>query len=75
METKTKLTEGQMHFLKLIAKGQNNPEGWAPVSRPVYPLVLEMPAELVELNPAEEGRGRARLTQAGRNILDALAWL
>lgn len=73
--TKTKLNDGQVHFLRLIAKEQNNPDGWAPVSKPVYPLVQAMPAELVELHPAEEGRGKARLTQAGQNLLDAMAWL
>ena len=32
-------------------------------------------AELVEHHPAEDGRGRARLTEAGQNLLDAMAWL
>lgn len=70
METKTKLTNGQLHFLRLIAKGQNNPEGWSPVSKPVYPLVRAIPPELVELQAVgDEGRGRARLMPVGEILL------
>lgn len=73
----TKLDSGQKHFLRLIEKGQQCPDGWAPVSRVLYPLVIKtLPAELVEHAPVgDEGRGRARLTQAGQNLLDAMAWL
>ena len=72
----TKLDEGQKHFLRLIAKGQQNPGGWCPVSQAVYPLVQKaLPAELVEHHPTEEGRGRVKLTPAGQSLLDAMAWL
>ena len=72
----TKLDSGQKHFLRLIAKDQQGPDGWCPVSKVVYPLVQKtMPAELVEHQPTEDGRGRARLTQDGQNLLDAMAWL
>lgn len=71
-----KLDAGQKHLLNLIAKGQACPDGWAPVSRPVYPLLAAMPDALVELHPVgDEGRGRARLTEAGQSLLDAMAWL
>jgi hypothetical protein len=71
----TKLDDGQKHFLRLIVKGAGV-DGWAPVSKPVFPLVEKMPRALVELEPGgEEGRGRARLTHQGQSILDAMAWL
>jgi hypothetical protein len=72
----TKLDSGQKHFLRLIEKGQQCPDGWCPVSKVLYPLVQKtMPAELVEHHPTEDGRGRARLTQDGQNLLTAMAWL
>jgi hypothetical protein len=72
----TKLDSGQKHFLRLIQQGQQCPEGWCPVSKTLYPLVQKtMPVELVEHQPTEEGRGRARLTEAGENLLAAMAWL
>ena len=72
----TKLDSGQKHFLRLIAKEQQNPDGWCKVSHVLYPLVQKtMPSELVEHHPAEDGRGRARLTPAGQSVLDAMAWL
>lgn len=72
----TKLDSGQKHFLRLIARDQQTPDGWCPVSKVVYPLVQKtMPAELVEHHPVEDGRGRARLTPAGESLLAALEWL
>lgn len=72
----TKLNAGQKHMLKLIAKEQECPDGWAPVSNQVYPLLQAMPSELVELHAVgDEGRGRARLTPAGQSLIDAMAWL
>lgn len=72
----TKLDSGQKHFLRLIAKGQQCPDGWCPVSKVLYPVVqATMPAELVEHHPTENGGGRAQLTPAGQNLLDAMEWL
>ena len=71
-----KLDAGQKHLLKLIAKEQACPDGWAPVSKIVYPLLEAMPSALVEVNRVgDEGRARARLTPAGESLLDAMAWL
>lgn len=70
-----KLTAGEIHFLRLIEKGQNCPDGWAPVSKQVLPLVKAMPAELVEWREVDDGRGLAMLKPAGQNLLDAMAWL
>lgn len=77
MTTKPKkLDAGQRHLLGLIAQGANE-EGWAPVSAPVYPLIKKsLPRQLVELEAVgDEGRGRARLTQEGSNVMAAMAWL
>ena len=71
-----KLDSGQKHFLRLIAKGQACPDGWARCSAQVYPLVCNtMPPELVEHHAAEDGWGRARLTPEGESVLAAMAWL
>ena len=69
-----KLTSGEKHFLRLIAKGQVDHGGWAPVSKVIYPLVEEMPTELVDREPLPEG-GHARLTVLGLGLLEAMAWL
>lgn len=76
MSNPKKLDSGQKHFLRLIVKDAG-PEGWASCSKPVYGLVVKtMPTELVEHEPvSDEGRGRARLTPAGQNLLDAMEWL
>jgi len=72
----TKLDAGQKHMLRLVTQGADA-EGWAPVSAQVFPLIAKtMPAELVTLEAVgEEGRGRARLTEDGKNLMDAMAWL
>lgn len=72
--TKT-LDNGEKNFIRLIAKGQEKHGGWAKVSKVLYPLVQKMPPELVDHEPEEDGRGRARLTQRGEAILDAMEWL
>lgn len=70
-----KLDGGEKNFLRLIAKGQAQHGGWAKVSKVLYPLVQKMPPELVEHEPADDGWGRARLTQHGEAVLDAMAWI
>ncbi len=71
----TKLDAGQKHLLRLVVEG-TDAEGWAQVSKPVFPLVEKMPRELVELEAVgDEGRGRARLTTEGENLMAAMAWL
>lgn len=72
----TKLDAGQKHLLGLIVKEADS-EGWAPVSAQLLPfLTKELPSELVTFEPVgDEGRGRARLTDVGENLMDAMAWL
>lgn len=69
-----KLSSGEKHFLRLIAKSQVDHGGWAPVSKIIYPLIEVMPTELVDREPLAEG-GRARLTVLGLSLLEAMAWL
>ena len=70
-----KLDSGQKNLLRLVVRDADA-EGWAPVSKPVFPLLERIPAALVELERVgEEGRGRVRLTQEGEKVVDAMAWL
>ena len=70
------LDAGQKHMLRLIAK-EAGADGWAPASAPIFRLLKDgMPSQLIELESVgDAGRGRARLTEAGANLLDAMAWL
>lgn len=72
----TKLDSGQKHFLRLIERDAGA-DGWCAVSKAVYPVVRKtMPPELVEHEAVgDEGRGRARLTDEGKSLLAAMAWL
>lgn len=67
-----KLDGGQKHLLRLVVQGADA-EGWAPVSKPVFPLMERVPEALVELERVGE-EGRVRLTQEGKKVVDAMAW-
>ena len=77
-----KLDSGQKNILRLIRKGADA-EGWAPVSAPVTRLFAGpkqpwrgIPPQLCEFElVGDDGRGRARLTEEGNNLLDAMEWL
>lgn len=71
-----KLDEGQKHILKLVARDVGA-DGWTPVSATLYPhLDKSIPKELLDIElVGDEGRGRARLTGKGENLIDAMAWL
>ena len=70
-----KLDSGHKHFLRLIAKEQQSPSGWAKISAHVVPLVQKIPGNFVELRTLEDGSGAARLSSEGENILYAMEWL
>lgn len=71
-----KLDVRQKHLLRLVAKGQECPDGWATVSKQVYPLIQTLPEALVELQPVgDNGWGRVRLTPAGQNVVNAMEYL
>jgi len=69
-----KLEMQHKHVLKLIARDCDE-NGWAPVSKTLYPhLSKNIPPELAEFEKLETG-GRARLTDKGQSVVDAMAWL
>lgn len=80
--TDRKLDSGQKNMLRLVRKGADS-EGWAPVSKPVAQMFAGpkppwrgIPSALCEFElVGDEGAGRARLTQEGNNLLDAMEWL
>ena len=75
MNEQSKLSDGQKHILKLAYR-EAGPDGWAAVSKAVFPLIEKMPTELVELEKvSDDGRGRARLTEEGESVITALAWM
>ncbi len=70
-----KLTAGQRHLLLLIEKDKNS-EGWTKVSGMLMKTVESLaPKPLVELEPLQDGGGRARLTQEGAEVVNAMKWL
>jgi hypothetical protein len=77
-----KLTAGEKHILQLIRR-DTGADGWTPVSKAVAPLFVDkkipcgtMPEALCEFERiGADGAGRARLTQKGIDVLDAMAWL
>jgi hypothetical protein len=82
MKASKKLSPGHQNVLRLIRKGEGA-DGWAPVSKQVAPIFAEkeipggaVPAELCEFEyVGDDGRGRARLTDEGNAVLDAMGWL
>ncbi len=69
-----KLDAGQKHVLKLIARDKKE-DGWATVSEALFKMLSETtPAELVTFEKLEIG-GRARLTEMGEEVVEAMAWL
>lgn len=71
-----KLDMHHKHVLRLIRRDANI-DGWASISKPLFPILRKgMPTELVEFEgPDKDGRGRARLTETGSNVVDAMEWL
>ena len=70
-----RLDAGQKHMLRLIDRDKDS-DGWAKVSKVVMPLLEKtMPGELIELAKSDDGSGKARLTDNGRGVVDAMAWL
>ena len=63
------LNMGQKHLLRLIKKGRGE-DGWTKVSPMVLPLMKTVPEALAVTESTEEGWGRAKLTEAGENIID-----
>lgn len=64
-----KVSSGDKSLLRLVAKGADM-DGWAKVSRVVAPLIIGLPAGLVEFEQSADGSGMARLTETGRTVLE-----
>jgi len=69
-----KLSDSQKHFIRLVAKDSGE-DGWTRVSDVVMRGMKASkdfvpPKDLAEIEPLESGRGRARLTERGKTILD-----
>ena len=73
--TDKKLDVGQRHILRLIAREQKTPTGWAKVSKQVMPIIQDLPAELVEIRLEPSGGGLVMLTEKGTSIIDAMEYL
>lgn len=59
-------------LLQLVKRSPEDVEGWRKVSVPVWPLVANLPSDLVELEPSSDGGGRLRPTDRGQVVLDYL---
>lgn len=70
-----KLDSGHKHFLRLIHKEQQCPDGWAKVSAVLMPLVKTIPGDFVETHTKPDGSGLARLTTRGEFLIEAMEWL
>lgn len=69
-----KLNAGHKHLLKLIDRDQDK-NGWTKVSEALMPhMVNNMPQEFIEIMKAKVG-GYVRLTEKGKQILEAMKWL
>jgi hypothetical protein len=64
-----KLSDNQLHLLRLCAKGMKENDGWAKVSAMVWPLIEKLPGDLIEIMPGLDGSGLARLTDRGDAVI------
>jgi hypothetical protein len=70
-----KLEAQHIHVLELIKRDADPYDGWAMVSEQLYSVISgNIPRELATFEKREIG-GRARLTEEGKHVLDALKWL
>lgn len=56
-----------MHFMRLCEKGRKE-DGWTDVSEVVWPLISEVPNDLMDREKLETG-GRCKLTEEGEILL------
>lgn len=68
-----KLTDEELSLLHLVKRSQHiDFEGWAPVSKCLWDLIPQIPADLVEVRPIAEHQmlgGHVRLTQDGETLV------
>ena len=70
-----KLTADEKSLLRLIARDQVNPTGWAKTSKIVMSAVQMLPHELVEFRVRSEGDGIVCLTELGQSLIKAMEYL
>lgn len=63
------LTPSQKHLLNLTRNGKAE-DGWTPISATVFPVMKDLPADLITVEASIIGGGRAILTKRGEAILD-----
>jgi len=69
-----KLESQHKHILKLIKRDADK-DGWATVSEALFSTLSEvMPKELCVFEKLDNG-GRAKLTDEGKSIINAMKWL
>ena len=69
-----KLDIQHKHIMRLIARDADS-DGWATVSAQLFPVLSKnIPKELAVFEETETG-GRARLTEEGQSVLNAMKWL
>ena len=55
--------------LKLIERSPDIGEGRRTCSGVLWPLITQLPSQLIELQPSEEGGGKVRMTSQGLEVL------
>jgi len=68
----SKLTEKQIQTFHLLQRSPRDGDGWAVVSKVVWPLLNNMPDELIEKEIGGDSYGRVRLTETGLKVVSYL---
>lgn len=56
--------------LLILAQSETDAEGWCKISKAVWPLVKNIPAEFFEIKPSEGGGGYIKLTELGDSYVN-----
>jgi hypothetical protein len=74
MSDEVKLDAAQKHILTLIRRDKKA-DGWTFVSEQLFAVLSKnIPTRLAVFEKLEDG-GRAKLTDEGESVLNAMAWL
>lgn len=65
-----KLSDNSIAILRLIERSNSDEHGWCTVSNMVFPLLSNIPSELIETK--EDDRKFVRLTEQGKIVLKYL---
>lgn len=64
-----KLSDTDRHMMRLAMKSTES-DGWAKVSKLVWPFVVSLPDELVVKVPSSTGGGFVKLTDGGKLVME-----